>query len=333
MDKKEFYRMLDDSLYYWYGKEIPRKIRKRYYHEIKYLQESEYQNEVIAFVELLKTMKLCEKRYEIVGTVPHSFLFYILGLSQMCPLPSHYYCLKCNRVLFVEGVEFGIDLPVCICECGAKMYGEGFDLIEEMFWEKEGLDLRICVDETDYEWVKKWLQQNERMQGKKNLEEKIGIQNIRKRYSIGNIVVICETDMQPRLGVTKKEDVIRNKDIILQNYNLLLECTNEVKTKPKNFYELVRIYAFFSITYAKGSVDYISEENYLDDDMKNVLLEELYDGNIYKAPVFLEEGLQVKEWKVGGYEFLIMFTRAIAKFALDEICEKMQNLFQKGGEM
>jgi hypothetical protein len=55
------------------------------------------------------------------------------------------------------------------------MYGEGFDLIEEMFWEKEGLDLRICVDETDYEWVKKWLQQNERMQGKKNLEEKIFI--------------------------------------------------------------------------------------------------------------------------------------------------------------
>lgn len=72
MDKKEFYRMLDDSLYYWYGKNIPRQIRKRYYHEIKQLQECEHQNEVIAFVELLKTMKLCEKRY--MTKVRHIFV-------------------------------------------------------------------------------------------------------------------------------------------------------------------------------------------------------------------------------------------------------------------
>lgn len=332
MERWEFNDLLIERMENLYGKNIPDVIVKRYLREKNYLQLSEFQKEFRVFAELLLEMKKMKIRYSVIGTTWHSFLLWLLVEPELNPLPPHYYCPRCKDVVFVENkkeISMGIDLPEKQCKCGYEMIGDGFNLSEEFFWEKEQLDLGFSVSEIDYEYIKAWLNSDDRLKGK-DIEEDdwshVEEEDIVKRYKIGIITVLAEkNDFQANeIGWS---EVRMHKEKVIENYKLLLPCNLEIRNKPQNLYEVIRLIAFFSTMYTKSMERYVSEEDILDSEEMYSLLEEFYDNDINKAPVFLEDGLMLGEWAVGEYKFLILFTRAFTEYVIDEINDKMRFLF------
>ena len=331
MDKSEFYELLIERMECLYGKEIPNEIRNRYLREKDYLQLSKFEDEFIVFAKLLMEMKKKQIKYSLISTATHSFLLYLLLQLEMNPLPPHYYCPQCRRILFAKGdkkIRIGIDLPNMQCKCGSELSGEGFDLSEKFFWEQEQLNLSVSVFEGDYEFVKNWLCKDKLMQDKEIKEEYID-ESIVKRLGIGIITVLAEKSELYSTNKNGWNEVRKYKKKVIENYELLLPCKRKIKNHPRNMYELIRVVAFFYTMYMKNTECYVSEDNILEAEEMYLLLEKTYDNDINKVPIFQEDGLMPGEWNVDEYNFLIFFTHAFAECVLDEITDKMSWIFEE----
>ena len=333
MERWEFNDLLIERMENLYGKNILDVIVKRYLREKNYLQLSEFQKEFRVFAELLLEMKKMKMRYSVIGTTWHSFLLWLLVEPELNPLPPHYYCPRCKDVVFVENkkeISMGIDLPEKQCKCGYEMIGDGFNLSEEFFWEKEQLDLGFSVSEIDYEYVKNWLCEDRRLQDKEIIEEEFAEEDITKRFCIGIITVLCEKCGVIEARPIRWNDVRKRSEKVIDNYKLLLPENKKIRNKPRSLYEVIRVVAFFNTMYTKSTnLTLVREDEILDATEMNYLLENLYDGDINKAPVFLEDGLFLGEWNIDEYNFLILFTRSFAEYVLEEINDKMRALFEE----
>ena len=70
------------------------------------------------------------------GSVGSSFVATLCGITEVNPLPPHYRCEHCGKVVFTppELGSVGIDLPDAVCEgCGKPMLKDGFDIPFEVF--------------------------------------------------------------------------------------------------------------------------------------------------------------------------------------------------------
>jgi len=62
------------------------------------------------------------------GTIGSTLIAYLLGISDINPLPAHHRCFNCGHTEFTDAVS-GYDLPKKVCPvCGATMLGDGHNI-------------------------------------------------------------------------------------------------------------------------------------------------------------------------------------------------------------
>jgi DNA polymerase III subunit alpha, Gram-positive type len=111
-----------------YGNPLPSLIEHRLATELKGIIESGYG--VIYYITSAIIKGANDKGFIVGsrGSVGSSFAATMAGITEVNPLPPHYYCPSCQHVEFVSDPKYksGFDLPLSLCaQCGHALKSDG----------------------------------------------------------------------------------------------------------------------------------------------------------------------------------------------------------------
>ena len=132
------------------------RIISRFYDEKKLLQESEM---YVCFLELIGRLReAAEQRGEEItvrGTAGSSFIAYLLGATDINPLPLFEYCPNCKRVKFL-GAGNPYDRAPTVCSCGTPNIADGYNIpFESNLRSVLSERIQICVSYEFFDEAKK----------------------------------------------------------------------------------------------------------------------------------------------------------------------------------
>lgn len=136
-----------------YGDTLPNLIKERLGTELNGIIKNGYSSIVYSFYEIVK--KAHDNGYltSTRGMSGSSLVLFLLGISNVNPLPPHYYCKKCHHFELAPSFEDGYDLPYKECPiCGGELTPDGHNIPYELFL---GLDAEKLPDidlNVDVEW-------------------------------------------------------------------------------------------------------------------------------------------------------------------------------------
>ncbi len=111
-----------------YGKTLPAFIQERLDTELNGIIKSGYS--VIYYITSKIIAEANQKGFIVGsrGSVGSSFAATMAGITEVNPLPPHYYCPQCQHVEFTNNptIKSGFDLPISLCpQCGHLLKGDG----------------------------------------------------------------------------------------------------------------------------------------------------------------------------------------------------------------
>ena len=135
-----------------YGDDLPEFIENRIEKELNSIISNGYG--VIYFVCHLMVKRSNDDGYIVGsrGSVGSSLVATLSDITEVNPLPPHYICPKCHKLIWMKDVASGYDLPDKNCpDCGSKMNGDGQNIPFETFLGFEGdkipdIDLNFSGD-------------------------------------------------------------------------------------------------------------------------------------------------------------------------------------------
>lgn len=72
------------------------------------------------------------------GSVGSSLVAYLMNITEVNPMPPHYFCKKCGYIEWVDNFDDGFDLPKKQCSCGNDLTRDGHKIPFETFLGFEG---------------------------------------------------------------------------------------------------------------------------------------------------------------------------------------------------
>lgn len=124
-----------------YGDILPEIIEKRIEKELNSIIKHGYSVLYLMAERIVK--KSNEDGYLVGsrGSVGSSVVAYLMGITEVNPMPPHYICPKCKKSIFFTNDEYGsgYDLPDKKCDvCGEQMKKNGQNILFETFMGFEG---------------------------------------------------------------------------------------------------------------------------------------------------------------------------------------------------
>ena len=142
--KNEILKIINKKVYELCGENIPSIIKNRINEELYGKDNSNKYGIINTNSEsiFLISKSLVDKSYDlgypifVRGGVASSFIAYLIGITNINPLPPHYYCPKCKKFYFDNTLDYnyGIDMPNKNCpECNNELKKDGFNISYEKF--------------------------------------------------------------------------------------------------------------------------------------------------------------------------------------------------------
>ncbi len=139
--RSEFKTTVDQKAHRLYGETLPEPVQKRLRKEKEAILRNQFENLYVMAARLVE--KSLEDNYLVGsrGSVGSSFTAFLMGITEVNPLPPHYRCPDCKNTVFPGDHEglVGVDLPAGKCpECETEMARDGFHIPFEVFCGFEG---------------------------------------------------------------------------------------------------------------------------------------------------------------------------------------------------
>ena len=87
--------------------------------------------------KIKREAQLHQSHMFVAGTIGSSYAAWLLGATEVNPLPAHYFCEQCGTVEFVFEDVDGFDLPPKKCHCGNEFKHDGHSIPYEGFAKTE----------------------------------------------------------------------------------------------------------------------------------------------------------------------------------------------------
>ena len=120
------------ALHRKYGEKPDSLILKRMRQEWTALLESGNVADLAAVYELTRWLKRNQHPYKISGDATSGFIPYLLGITNVNPLPPHLHCPKCHRTIWHPAYTDGFDIPPMNC-CDIAMIPDGYNLVWQSY--------------------------------------------------------------------------------------------------------------------------------------------------------------------------------------------------------
>ena len=130
MTREEIWNKAYNRIFELYGENPDLDIVNRFLSEkaaLSHFGVAEYFEELAGICK--ESLDKYNEKLVVKNTVASCFTAYLLGASEVNPLPAHYFCEVCKRVEWVDEVDCIFDMRATrTCECGAEMRADGYDL-------------------------------------------------------------------------------------------------------------------------------------------------------------------------------------------------------------